>query len=276
VEQAAWVFLHSFEPGVASFGLDGVVTAIGLELFGADFIGRTKDPEERRTIVLKALQEHRMLLIWDNFESVYAMAEPGGATPALGAEQRQRMRAFVAALAGGGKSGLIITSRTPEDWLGEVRRVELGGLSAGEAGEMADEVLKPYPVARERRKDKTYAELMEWLNGHPLSLRLLLPQLEQAAPGQLLATLRGEAGSLPLGFAGEGRLASLGASVKYSFDHLDEGVRQALPAVALFEGVADEGVLAQFSQAEGVPGRFGGVGKAAWSARLERLAGSAC
>jgi len=114
---------------------------------------------------------------------------------------------------------------------------------------------------------------MEWLNGHPLSLRLLLPQLEQAAPGQLLATLRGEAGSLPLGFAGEGRLASLGASVKYSFDHLDEGVRQALPAVALFEGVVDEGVLAQFSQAEGVPGRFVGFGKAVWSERLGRLAG---
>src|SRR5262249_10649288 len=39
VDKREWVFFHSFEPGVASFGLDGVVTAIGLELFGPDFIG---------------------------------------------------------------------------------------------------------------------------------------------------------------------------------------------------------------------------------------------
>ena len=30
VEQPEWVFWHSFEPGLASFGLDGVITEIGL------------------------------------------------------------------------------------------------------------------------------------------------------------------------------------------------------------------------------------------------------
>ena len=37
VERPAWVFWHSFEPGLASFGLDGVITEIGLAVFGPDF-----------------------------------------------------------------------------------------------------------------------------------------------------------------------------------------------------------------------------------------------
>ena len=45
VEQPEWVFWHSFEPGVASFGLDGVITEIGLAVFGTDFA--RLDPAER-------------------------------------------------------------------------------------------------------------------------------------------------------------------------------------------------------------------------------------
>ena len=37
VEGPEWVFWHSFEPGLASFGLDGVIAEIGLAVFGADF-----------------------------------------------------------------------------------------------------------------------------------------------------------------------------------------------------------------------------------------------
>ena len=37
VDDPRLVFWHSFEPGVASFGLDGVITGLGLAVFGADF-----------------------------------------------------------------------------------------------------------------------------------------------------------------------------------------------------------------------------------------------
>ena len=37
VDDPRLVLWHSFEPGVASFGLDGMITGIGLNLFGADF-----------------------------------------------------------------------------------------------------------------------------------------------------------------------------------------------------------------------------------------------
>ena len=37
VDDPRLVLWHSFEPGVATFGLDGVITGIGLAVFGADF-----------------------------------------------------------------------------------------------------------------------------------------------------------------------------------------------------------------------------------------------
>ncbi|HEU0089728.1 MAG TPA: CHAT domain-containing protein [Pseudonocardiaceae bacterium] len=53
VDRPDWVIWHSFEPGVASFGLDGVVAAIGLRVFGTDFA--QLDPTQRRAVVLKLL-----------------------------------------------------------------------------------------------------------------------------------------------------------------------------------------------------------------------------
>ena len=50
-------------------------------------------------------------------------------------------------------------------------------------------------------------------------------------------------------------------------------MRERLPALALFEGVADEDVLAALSRVEAVPPRFAGVTKEVWSATLQQLAG---
>jgi CHAT domain/AAA domain len=73
VEDPRFVFFHSFEPGVATFGLDGVVNEIGRSLFGTEF--DRQQPAERRAVVEKVLTERRMLLIWDNFETVRSMPE---------------------------------------------------------------------------------------------------------------------------------------------------------------------------------------------------------
>jgi tetratricopeptide (TPR) repeat protein len=114
--------------------------------------------------------------------------------------------------------------------------------------------------------------LLEWLEGHPLSLRLLLPHLEQVSAAALLAGLKGNTGALPPGFVGAGRTRSLGASLAYSFDHLAAEDRERAWALGLFEGVAVEVVLRLFSAAEGAPRRFAGVGEEAWAGLLQRLA----
>lgn len=259
VDQPGWVFFHSFKPGVATFGLDEVVTAIGLEVYGLDF--KTNNASERHGLILDLLRQHRMLLIWDNFESVCSLPDPTGATPPLDAAQQKRIRAFLHEIARTGRSGVIITSRTPEEWLGNVQRIELGGLTLNEAADMAEDVLGPYPIAQRRRQDRSYAELLEWLHGHPLSLRLLLPELETRSAESVLAALKSNATQLPPGFVAERWLMSLGASLKYSYDHLPAEMRQQVPALALFEGVVDEVVLGLLSTMEDVPLRFQDVKK---------------
>ena len=57
VERPEWVFWHSFEPGLASFGLDGVITEIGLAVFGPDFAGL--DAAQRTGVVEHFLRDRR-------------------------------------------------------------------------------------------------------------------------------------------------------------------------------------------------------------------------
>jgi tetratricopeptide (TPR) repeat protein len=271
VEDPAWVVVHSFQPGLASFGLAGVVDAIGLRVFGADF-GRLP-PDERRDAVEDLLQEHRLLLIWDNFESVNTMPDPTGATPALDEEGCAELRDFVAKLAAGGKSALLITTRTTEPWLGDVRRIEVGGLSSDEAIEYAEWLLEPYPDARPRRATPAFAELLEWLDGHPLSMRLVLPHLANTDAADLLAGLQGAA-ALPQGPGDDrGRTTSLNGSIAYSFDHLSAEARRLIVAVSLSHGVADADVLAIMSTVPGAPDRFRAASDGSWTEVLGEVAG---
>ncbi len=238
VDRPEWVIWHSFKPGVASFGLDGVLAEIGLRVFGADFA--RLDPTQRREAVLQLLTQRRMLLIWDNFEAVQSMPDPTGATPPLDTRGCEELKGFLGRIAAEGRSAVIVTSSTEETWLGSLRRIPVGGLAPNEAIDYADQVLAPYPDAAPRRAQRAFAELMEWLNGHPLSMRVVLPYLDTTDPHVLLAGLRGTA-ALP----GRDLLA---ASLTYSIDHLTADTRRLMTAVSLFQSVTDEVVLSLLSQ----------------------------
>ena len=270
VDDPRLVVWHSFEPGVASFGLDGVITATGLAVFGADFA--RLDPLGRLDAVRQLLAKYRVLLVWDNFESVREMPDPAGATPPLDEPGCAALKGFLEWVRAYARSVVIITSRAPEDWLGQVRRITVGGLNRAEAAQYAGYLLAPFPAARERRERRSFGELLDWLDGHPLAMRLTLPRLDTADPADLLAALRG---TTPLPAADDpdaGRTTSLPASITYSYEHLAEETRRLLPAVGLFHGVAEENVLMAFSAASGVPGRFAGVSKQEWTAVLQDAA----
>jgi hypothetical protein len=126
VDDPRLVLWHSFEPGVASFGLDGVITALGLAVFGADF-ARLGAPE-RLAQVKRLLARRRVLLVWDNFETVQEMPDPTGATAPLDEAGCAALKGFLEWVRDNSRSALIITSRTREGWLGQVRRLRVGGL----------------------------------------------------------------------------------------------------------------------------------------------------
>ncbi|MFE6946295.1 tetratricopeptide repeat protein, partial [Streptomyces chartreusis] len=263
------VIWHSFEPGLASFGLDGVITSIGLRLFGTQFA--LLDPAKRQAVVEKVLRERRLLLVWDNFESVHTMPDPTRATPPLPETDRNRLRNFLTHIATRGTSAVIITSRTREDWLGpELRREEVPGLDVEEAGQYADHLLAPYPNAQPRREVKAFGELMEWLDGHPLSMRIILPHLNTTSAEDLLAGLQGTS-TLPDADTGE-RASSLAASITYSFTHLPPTDQHALTALSLLHGTADADVLAILSADPEIPEPFHGLTSTEWTHLLDRAA----
>ncbi|WP_410587126.1 tetratricopeptide repeat protein [Amycolatopsis sp. lyj-23] len=266
VEHPEWVIWHSFEPGVASFGLDGVISAIGLQVFGTDFA--RQDPPDRRALVHQLLRERRVLVVWDNFESVCSMPDPTSATPLLDEAARDELRDFLHTVATGSRSAVLVTSRAPESWLGELRRIQLGGLTRDEAVQYADQVLHPFPAAAPRRAARAFAELLDWLDGHPLSMRLLLPHLDTTDPDILLDGLRG---THPLPDSGDdGRTTSLAASITYSITHLDPTARRLLVVLSLCIGVADVDVLGWFSSAECVPDRFRGIDADGWASVMDQ------
>ena len=154
VDDPRLVCWHSFEPGVASFGLDGVITGIGLDVFGADFA--RLDPPQRLEAVKRLLGQYRALLVWDNFESVREMPDPAGATPPLDEAGCAQLREFLDWVRDHSASAVIITSRAREDWLGEVRRIGVGGLNRAEAAQYAGYLLAPFPAAQRRRERRSF------------------------------------------------------------------------------------------------------------------------
>jgi tetratricopeptide (TPR) repeat protein len=270
VDDPRLVCWHSFEPGIASFGLDGVISTIGFAVFGADFA--RLDAAQRLEAVKQLLAQYRGLLVWDNFETVREMPDPTGATPTLDEAGCAQLREFLAWVRDHSRSAVIITSRAQEGWLGQVRRITVGGLNRLEAAEYAGHLLAPYPAAQARREHRSFGELLDWLNGHPLGMRLTLPRLDTTDPADLLAGLQGTTPLPTEEGAGTGRLSSLGACITYSFTHLADQTRRLLPAVSLFHGVADANILMAFSAAEGIPARFAGVGKQQWTQVLQDAA----
>ena len=286
VERPEWVFWHSFEPGLASFGLDGVITEIGLAVFGPDFA--RLDAAQRTGVVERFLRDQRALLIWDNFESVRSVPDPSAATPPLDEAGCQQLRGFLHKLAAGGHSSVLVTSRSDEPWLDDgagpgsggaavpvtLRRIRVAGLAPQEATEYAGDLLAAYPAAASRRADRAFGELMQWLDGHPLSMRLVLPHLDTTDPGALLAGLHGTA-PLPGWDDGQGgRLTSLPASIGYSYAHLEPAHERLLAAICLLHDTADANVLAAFSAVESAPQRFRGASREAWGEVMDTAAGA--
>jgi tetratricopeptide (TPR) repeat protein len=259
------VFL-SFEQGG---GLDLALAEFGAALVGENFAIHEGEPVEA---IAAALAETPTLMVWDNFESVL----PGGNAP-LSSEELGRLLAAGEkwfGTDGGRKTGdrnqsrLLITTRNPEiprrayQPGRHCRRHELEGLLPNDALELAAAVLDDYGVERPPREP--LKELMGFLGGHPLSLQLALPHLNDFTVEALTARFD----ELLPGFTeGEGaaRNESLTVSLRFSLDRLGEGAQKLLPRLAVFEGGAWEPALLSVTE----------IPEETWNALKPQLANTA-
>lgn len=268
VDQPEWIFWHSFGPGDANCELDEIVKKIGMKLPIKDFA--TLDARQRRTAVLQELSEHRMLLIWDGFEAVRTMRDRAHAMHPSNGKSQAELRGFLEDLAEHGSSVVLITSRTPEDWLGDVGHIRVRGLEKREAAEYADTLFAHHPHARGRRTRQAFGSLMEFLDGHPLSMKLILPRLDAVDPEVLLGGLRGTVPLAGTGDEEEGWDRSLWTSITYSYNYLSQASQRLLHALSLFQAVADWSMLSLLSDPEinaefpEIPPRFADATEQDW------------
>ncbi|EGV31729.1 Tetratricopeptide TPR_2 repeat-containing protein [Thiorhodococcus drewsii AZ1] len=163
-----------------------VVNALVEPLFGHAATAAPLD--EKLPALTQALRDTPLLIVWDNFES--AAGIPGTeVTPQLPETDRQQLGALIKGLRGG-KSRLLLTSRSRETWLATtaVYRLPLGGLQGEERWEYCNAVVADLGL-RPKREDAHYGALMDALDGHPLAMRAVLLRLGETSAETLLAEL---------------------------------------------------------------------------------------
>jgi tetratricopeptide (TPR) repeat protein len=211
------IFFTSFIQGA---GLNQIVNQVGRTVWGEKFSEYLF--EEQQSAVLKYLKTKPCLLIWDNFEPVIGFQ--AGDEPLLNEIERDSLKQFLKELRGE-QSWVLITSRQEERWLDCGYTMEiLRGLSSYDAEELAVRILRTAGVKQSKLAEE-YLELLKLLDGHPLALRVVLPNLRYQSPTDIIASLsQGTTQGLD----------PLETSLDYSFTNLSEDTQLHLPFLGFF------------------------------------------
>jgi tetratricopeptide (TPR) repeat protein len=114
------------------------------------------------------------------------------------------------------------------------------------------------------RKNKDYAELMRQLGGHPLAMRVILPQLEKHSAAEISNALRGNLEELKFA-AGDEASEQLFAALRFVEHSLPDSLRPLLLPLSLHEGWVELRLLE--AMAKRVPGNW-------LRAQIDQLAGA--
>jgi tetratricopeptide (TPR) repeat protein len=178
------------------------------------------------------LRKRKLLLVWDNFESVLP-AFNGGVPLDPG------FAALAEAWTRSGASRILVTSRDDEVGMA-AWPVALPPLPESEGLFLLVRMLERQGEDRETRfkrgwHSEALAPVVVAAGGHALALELVAPYLLQLGPERVAAEL----GTILAGATqahGEGRNQSLWASLEFSRRHLSAEARAVLPAVGLMAG----------------------------------------
>ena len=165
-----------------------VINQMVAGLFGT--AAMAADMAQKLAALTQVLRDQPYLIVWDNFESVSGI--PGTEVhPLLPEPDRQQLRDFLYTLRGG-KTKIIITSRSPETaWINRTHcyRLPLGGLQGEERWTYCDAIVRDLGLTI-NRTDPNLGALMNFLDGHPLAMRVMLTQLVEHSAAELGERLR--------------------------------------------------------------------------------------
>jgi tetratricopeptide (TPR) repeat protein len=187
--------------------------------------------ETKLSALVSVLKERPVVMVWDNFESVSGI-EGTEVTALLSDGDRAILKRLIYGLRGG-KSRIIITSRSREDWLTdqECRRPKsIEGLVREDLWEYCNAVLDDIDPAPATDSEE-FKALLDRLQGNPLYIRSVLLRMKDKAPVELSK-------ELDAAFAGaEGDEATrhLTAALSVLDSGLDPSFAPVLQCIGLFD-----------------------------------------
>ncbi|MFO0757721.1 MAG: CHAT domain-containing protein [Byssovorax sp.] len=235
----------SFEQGG---GADRAVQVLGAYVDGPEF--ERLPGEEQKARAREIFRTKKVLVVWDNFESVLpAFNKEGGAALYPDEERSKVLGLFEEWTREDGKGRLLVTCRPGETGLVGVQKTELRGLARADALGLLVQVMKTAGVEVGDKKvaREGLEKLLEAVGDHPLSIELVGPHLKEMAAEKIVEDFQGLLGKFK-GDAEEGRNRSLLASLEFSTRRLGKEAREALGWLGWFRGGVFEQVVLLISK----------------------------
>ncbi len=259
----AWWHTTGFVQQTYYFGYDErawtlqqILTDIAQQLYGPKYYTDIQPYplDEQQLMIAERLRAEPHLLILDNLESITgAHLAIQHTLPKLG---QDALRSFLADLAKG-RTLVLLGSRGGEDWLArgtfDDNIYDLPGLDAEAASTLADRILERNG-ALQYRDDENLRKLIKLLDGFPLAMEVVLANLRQQTPDELLEAL--QAGDVRLDTPAsqqkgkdifEQKTESILRCIDYSHSNLSPDAQQLLRCLAPFTSVIDLGWIKQYT-----------------------------
>jgi tetratricopeptide (TPR) repeat protein len=166
------------------YNVSAVVDVLATNLLGEHIASQPM--EIKFDSLVNVLKNIPFVMVWDNFESV---SDKNSLRENLPKKDRQILKRFLTELHGC-ETKVLITSRLPEEWLGEhdCTRIHLGGLSGEELWQYCSAVAADLGVSLSEQTSEIKG-LIERLSGNPLAIRIALLQLKNQSAQELLERL---------------------------------------------------------------------------------------
>jgi tetratricopeptide (TPR) repeat protein len=233
-------------------GAERVVQLIGGALEGPDFTTKTFD--EQRATAIELFRRRKLLVVWDNFESTLAQYQSVQDDPrTISESDRAELAKLYQDLVNGMPEGrLLVTCRPEETGLSGIHEVSLRGLARADSLYHLASILDAFGVDTERPGYERHVieDLLQTLQDHPLSVKLVAPHLRDMTPEEIKRDLRVLLQRFENGGADQERNKSLLASFEFSSRRLSEPAQVFLPFLGLFESGVFEQRLAKVAGTE--------------------------
>ncbi len=221
-----------------SYTRQQIMRTIAKQLLGReDFaLFQSRSSEVQQAQLVKVLSNAPHLIILDNLESITGTAMAIRHT--LSPKEQGYLHSFLSALVGG-QTRILLGSRSAEDWLAkgtfDDNRYDLPGLDPEAASQLTERILERHKVTR-YREDPDLPKLIKLLDGFPLALEVVLANLVQQTPTQILTALQTGDITLKTGESDK-RTENILRCIDYSHSNLSPEAQQLLLCLAPFTSV---------------------------------------